>query len=200
MGLDIRAYQNLEYVGPADKNDPYGEGLSLFEVKTYNHYDFGNREGSMRIDHVYRGDAFTSQRMGSYSGYSRFRDTLWLCAMRIVVVAKTVEKHAPGSIGKFYGLTEVFEELIDFSDCEGIIGPEACKRIYGDLVSWRATCFHMIQSDCRAKIENVGESYLLAHPEFKESVESEFLYFMAAYDRAVAVFAAASENGCAVFC
>lgn len=68
-------------------------------------------------------------RAGSYSGYNNWRDELSLLALK--VPAESVW-HNP----KFLG--QPFQELIEFSDCEGVIGPKTSAKLYKDFCDFHA--------------------------------------------------------------
>lgn len=67
-------------------------------------------------------------RVGSYSTYSIFRKEL--CRLVHEVEPDVIWDSDDGRFERD------FEYLINFSDCEGIIGPSACKRLLQDFEKW----------------------------------------------------------------
>lgn len=78
----------------------------------------------------------TMQRrvQASYSGYNRFRE--WLCGSVLAVTTRAVWNDP----GKFKG--RPFVELINFSDCEGVIGPLTSAKLAQDFDQFPALRNH----------------------------------------------------------
>lgn len=127
MGLDITAYSRVTRVD--DTTD----------VEDYEQRFYWDREDSERFDFVHPQQDYQDRmvpitpgvyridgermhvRAGSYSGYNAWRE--WLSILMIGVFPRTVWQ-APALFQD-----KPFYELINFSDCEGVIGTEACKRL-----------------------------------------------------------------------
>lgn len=78
---------------------------------------------------------------GSYSGYNRFREVLCQAAYGLAIDPHYVW----GNLDAFRD--KPFFELIDFSDCEGCIGPEACIDLAKDFDDWPAVGTFMAEQD-----------------------------------------------------
>lgn len=184
MGLDIMAISNLE------KKFKLDEKLKAlpFEVrpevkKTRIKIDatpYGSEYGGFNKCEDMEGGKYTETdtteehhfRAGSYSGYNRFRR--FLCESLVGVEVETLwaspdlYKDSPGF------------EMINFSDCEGILGTGVCKKLYPQLLENR----------------NKFESYL--ENRFSDGGD-EVRWEMATYDDFLEGFRLGSENGIVVY-
>ena len=131
MGLDITAYRRVKRIGDATSWDDY-ENRFDWRVATFVPSDQDFQERTPPIaGGVYarnEGDLFEF-RAGSYSGYNDWREELSKMAMGVVPQVVWVNPE------RYQGLP--FFELIHFSDCEGIIGTDACKRLAEDFATWQ---------------------------------------------------------------
>jgi hypothetical protein len=122
MGLDITAYSRLQFLRrrAGDDNDDYdwsGHECSLWIEPAFVAQADGMQEGIYRF-----GEKFDF-RAGSYGGYNHWRDQL--CVMTHGVPAQTLwDKPAN---------YPAFSELINFSDCEGLIGPKTSGKLLHDF-------------------------------------------------------------------
>jgi hypothetical protein len=126
MGLDTTAYRGLEFLR-ARTDGVEDDELYEREYTTHVviHGDFPHTEGSM-VDGFYR---YTDSLRGpgsSYGGYSEWRAAL--CRM---IHGIEPEEFWRSDAGKYEGTP--FFELINFSDCEGTISPEACVKLAKDF-------------------------------------------------------------------
>lgn len=123
MGLDIRAYRRLrkdekltnKLNKKASHLDYEGDEFIMYPQLSYIEEAFPNRANPLK----YNGDAYdyeecTSFCIGSYGTYNQFRSTLEAFANKIE--------------------TKLFDDLIDFSDCDGVIGCELCEKLYNAFV------------------------------------------------------------------
>lgn len=123
MGLDILAYSGLRkdkeltYRLNKEKShlDYEGDELIMYPQLSYIEEAFPNRANPLE----YNGDAYDYEDcesfcIGSYSTYGQFRLTLESFASKVG--------------------TTVFDSLIDFSDCEGVIGSALCEELYNAFV------------------------------------------------------------------
>lgn len=129
MGLDITAYRKLTAVRPRPAGDETGYDEGLIWLPPQHAAQFKGREAGIRLDHWYRDagpDNVFGFRAGSYSGYNRWRE--WLAALAGHGSPETVWRtpNAPGP----------FVELINFSDCEGTIGPVVAAKLAKDFAEW----------------------------------------------------------------
>lgn len=115
MGLDVTAYKKLSVV-ENPQFDEYGELINWKTewtpgagMKWSEKYFQGRGEG-VNADSVYTFEDSFSFRAGSYSSYGYWRDKL----------------------EEFKG-DEAFQELINFADNEGVIGPVVSKKLLDDF-------------------------------------------------------------------
>lgn len=147
MGLDIIAFQNLEELcdTPLDENgDPirvekgWSPSVSMEVSERY----FPGRGEGLNADKTYLYESTFGFRAGSYSGYNWWRSHLELLAE-----------------------DEAFEELIDFSDCEGVIGPVVSQKLAQDFQNYEDKAKKYAQTiedgefwyDCFTKWKNAFE-------------------------------------------
>lgn len=134
MGLDITAYQRIDVLPPHERSDACWEEEDHQPTLVYP----GMEQSFRGLPIVSRKDDGIAQgpcvrvsgesigfRAGSYSGYGEFRRAL--CKAALGVAPEVVWTDPEGY------RTVPFFELINFSDCEGTIGPEACADLAEDF-------------------------------------------------------------------
>lgn len=118
MGLDIRAYSNVNFVREFpedDEDDCHGK-----EIRVSINQDFPERCKNLKGG-IYSFEDSMGFRAGSYSGYNQWRNEL------AVFSGYEDDKDAwKKEFGPFW-------ELIYFSDCEGCIDFEISKKLYKDF-------------------------------------------------------------------
>lgn len=118
MGLDITAYESVDFVRPRVDGEEEREG----EIYLYSDDHFRDRADGL-ADGIYQiAGKHLHVRAGSYSGYNEWRDQL---ARMIGTTADRVFAGDDKPID--------FYELINFSDCEGFIGPKTCAKLAADF-------------------------------------------------------------------
>lgn len=129
MGLDITVYRNLTPAPDAEVDEEGNpvewdshllitQSLIDMQEKAFP----GRLQLSAGIYHAEETDAF---RAGSYGGYSQWRN--WLATVAGFADAQAFWGTAtPGT---------PFYELINFSDCEGLLGAQACGRLAVDFAA-----------------------------------------------------------------
>lgn len=136
MGLDITAYEGIGFAPPGHGIDEDGRPDSAAG------YDgaFINPHYPSRADDLPNPCVFADCRdqrhfrIGSYSGYGRWRESLAELAGYPAVKSSHGLSHSEGAWAAAGG---PFHELIDFSDCEGTIGPRASAKLSADFADWR---------------------------------------------------------------
>lgn len=127
MGLDITVYRNLTPAPDAEVDDDgypvewdshllITQSLIDMQEKTFP----GRLQLAAGIYHAEETDGF---RAGSYIGYSLWRN--WLATVAGFPDAQTFW-HTATPAAPFY-------ELINFTDCEGLLGAQACGRLAVDF-------------------------------------------------------------------
>ena len=154
MGLDITAYEKVTLVEDEHKQGEDANGNWCQESPEYGGKGHvraylgspsfaqsfrGLEEGRCYLP---EGESFEF-RAGSYSGHGAFRDALSKIALGVPpgVTWQYPERYRD----------EPFFELINFSDCEGAIGPEACTDLARD--------FQEGHSKVRAQLTNSFDGY-----------------------------------------
>jgi hypothetical protein len=122
MGLDISYYTNAVLVPDAEVDDD-GYPTDDNAVLAYVNPDFTNQADDIQHKGVYRYDDSGAFRAGSYGGYNAWRDQLAELA-GFSSALDVWNREAPEG---------PFVPLINFSDCEGIIGPDTSARLARDF-------------------------------------------------------------------
>ena len=126
MGLDITAHGKIKFIrkieADEDMDNIYKNNLIRFWVNPH----FDGRCDDIDKDGVYTSDENFGFRAGSYSGYNHWRNTL----AKLGGYNSAEAVWAKETSGPFY-------EIINFSDCEGVIGTEVSKKLCEDFKSYK---------------------------------------------------------------
>lgn len=157
MGLDITAYSKAELLETMPSYEAYEEKYGWDDDSlNYVHeaQDFPMRMAPI-VGGVYKihGDRFAF-RAGSYSGYGAWRETL--AEMALGLGPRTIWNNRDGFAGC------AFYELIDFSDCEGVIGTDACRKLAADFDRFQAKADQHEDSYFRQKYADWSKAFHLA--------------------------------------
>ena len=166
MGLDITVLVDPKLVtaGAPDPNSNY-RGYWVYKHPSFPKQFEGFEEG------VYEGETW-GFRAGSYSGYNEFRQYLSLVGMN--AAPETVW----GDTKKY--LKKPFFEQVNFSDCEGSIGPVVARKLAKDYADNRESFVKFIEM------------------KFKDTTDRE--YFINKYDEwSMAFSEAGATNGAVLF-
>lgn len=162
MGLDITAYTNVEKVAPElykdeqqimEKGEFYefcwDKGWYLFWTQ------FPQHAKDMEVDVPYSssGQSF-GFRAGSYGSYNRWRN-------RLAVLAGYESAEDVWEMEDPWG--KPFVELINFSDCEGIIGFELCKKLAADFIEYRGAAVKFSEEN------GFDEYFMLTYDHFSNA-------------------------------
>src|SRR4051812_6000725 len=134
MGLDITAYRCIEKIACASPDECDHDRLWV-------NTDFAQRADGL-TDGCYRSAEEFAFRAGSYSGYSIWRNQLAALAEYPATANRTDSYYVtyPFSSSAWTMPDETaglpFYELINFSDCEGVIGPETSKKLAADFAAF----------------------------------------------------------------
>ncbi len=204
MGLDISAVSKLEPIEVPEDIETWSDEWYDWEMDqggdVYNVWSSPNfpeqAEGIEDGTYISRDGQYTSFRAGSYSGYGTWRDWLAQATMGGILGktggATTMWASADGGD---YGLP--FMELINFSDAEGLIGPVASKKLYGD--------FRRYERDI---MDWMDEKYLsrtpISHSSWRDEEDTpldkgDFEWFQRQYQEWKNAFRIASDNGIVMF-
>jgi hypothetical protein len=126
MGLDITAYRKLTRA-------PEGDSLGIDArydaelVTIYANPDFPGREAPLENGKCYRATEEDGFRAGGYIGYSAWRERL--AALAGYRAGYGGDWDVPESAP--------FVELVNFSDCEGVLGPAVCAKLAADFAAFQ---------------------------------------------------------------
>lgn len=141
MGLDITALQDAKRERVLNEDDGYDRGLT----HAYVNADFAERADGLE-DGFYSSEDDFGFRAGSYSGYGYWRE--WLSQTFLGVLPRSVWDDPEAFAGR------PFFELIHFSDCEGIIGPNVAAKLAKDF------------EDGRTQVVAAAESMVAVYNDF----------------------------------
>jgi hypothetical protein len=162
MGLDISAFSRLT---PAE-NVPCDEHGHPIDWEHFVRFTRGHLQLSAEHDYghandlrvgIYSWERELNFRAGSYSGYNDWRN--WLAQRAGWPSAPDLWKAKPA--------TGPFVELINFSDCEGLIGPRVSKKLLHDF---EQNC-HTIAKDYN------GQLYLKWFKAFELAADGGAVWF-----------------------
>lgn len=176
MGVDIRAYTNIRKIdavfdADGEPLDPVTKEPMPDALKLWVNPDYPERAADVVDKGVYEYDACVGHASYGYGGYNMWRDHLAKLAGwplgSYQQYGRAWESYAASAWqadgGKLW-------ELINFSDCEGTIGPAVCAKIAAELRELAAT-----------------------DPQFPRSHDRQF------FDEMLEIFEAAAGSGCVVF-
>jgi len=168
MGVTIRAYPGVKYI---ERGDPEKEtnGVAYF----YPEESFIERMDGFDPGLYQYDPEDTKQISFSYSGYNLWRDML----ARIIhgCSAAHIWDH------KEVYVDTAFYELVDFSDCEGTIGPKTCEKLARDFKD------HI--GRVRAYVEEMEDSTVVRLPRPPSSRE-----WLEQYEQFSAIFTLAANG------
>lgn len=122
MGLDISFHSKAKFLAAEEPED----GELDYDAHAYVNPDFSERADGLKGGFYKVEGEGGSFRAGSYSGYNRWRGAL---AQLVGVTDRGVfEGRHPNC---------PFHDLINFSDCEGAIGPKTSAKLAAEFESWR---------------------------------------------------------------
>ncbi len=190
MGLDISVISNIKPMdlpeGMKKWSEEYynweeEEGKEFWSPYNMAHFE-RHSEGLPDSELVYSDDGeYFSFRAGSYSGYGEWRNDLAIAA-GYEGGSEEVWMKADGGE---YGFP--FEELINFPDNEGVIGPVVSQKLYDDFVNYEKDIDH-----------SIDQWYLKMNPE-KEYYGDDVKWFKAKYKDWKYAFDIARKNGMVIF-
>lgn len=126
MGLDITYHRSVTFLRPKDEDGEYDWRGG--EDALYVNPDFVERADGLETG-IYRVEGGGGFRAGGYGGYNEWRRQL----------AEQIGGYTPESAwGGHGGASTPFVELVNFSDCEGVIGPITSAKLARDFAAHRA--------------------------------------------------------------
>lgn len=165
MGLDVFYYAQIVPV-PSEEVplDEYGEPTDDYRA-FFRHPDFGDAPYEGLVEgQVYRTIKAGHFRAGSYSGYGDWRN--WLARVAGYPVAFLVRHERRQYVQSAWDATSgPFWELLNFSDCEGTLGPVVSRKLAKDFADFQA------RADALAQNEWYREQYECWRAAFEVAAE-----------------------------
>lgn len=186
MGLDITVFEKIKIsdIGISDT-----EENTIYIDNTF------NQNPGLKVGWYQTEGNSGSFRIGTYSYYNEFRDAL--CYAIHGISAQEFWINSNNYIGS------AFYEIIEFSDCEGVFGPDACRKLHNDFNTTNRWKFiHYLKKgeslsgmhqndliDLISDIVNLGYDQQHDHKEF-----------VSVYDDFMTAFADSAGTGAVMFC
>lgn len=145
MGLDITAYRKISKIDCVFDADgepihPQTRGALEYQLRACVNHDFPGRAGLVEDQCIYAADLSFGFRAGSYGYYNRWRNDL----SRLAGYPERTYKRDAYSHGQqrfdagaWEAESGPFWELINFSDCEGVIGAEVSAKLAKDFADYQ---------------------------------------------------------------
>jgi hypothetical protein len=134
MGLDVHAYSGLVYEATMTPEEWDASGMWDDHLYAWpgavESVDYPHSAEPLVAGGVYAFAKHTHPFSYSYGTYNRWRE--WLCSVFLHVSPQTVWNHPLPFAGR------PFVELINFSDCEGIIGSAWAANLAKDFAGGQA--------------------------------------------------------------
>ena len=187
MGLDISAYSNIKRSEEQDDEDYDG-------IRIWHHSAFPDHceleEGNWESTPQTRTHQF---RAGSYSGHNIFRKVLSQCTLGVEIdtvwEAQDIYMNRP------------FFNFLNFSDCEGIIGPDYSASLFEDFRDNRDRFIRNLKQEIDFTKET--ENPLALEPEFIiedfNLSDMDIEYYTETYDNWTLAFELAKDGGIVQF-
>lgn len=141
MGLDITYYKNLKEI--ACVFDADGEPIDTKTGDPLEEYfqphvnkDFPTRADGLKDKAVYEGEHVGGFRAGSYGGYNQWREQL--AELAGYAPAESGDRGIRFDAGAWAAGSGPFFELINFSDCEGVIGATISAKLAKDFAEFQS--------------------------------------------------------------
>jgi hypothetical protein len=154
MGLDVSYYSKLKKC-QRKEDDENDDEYDDYAVNTKYNGDFQYQLGSLKgVYNLTESSVSGHISCGAYSSYNSWRNELAImsgygsaqnvwsdtdfnpCLPYINLRYRKLKKiNKENAIGEQISI-KPFYELINFSDCEGVIGPEISKKLYKDFVDF----------------------------------------------------------------
>ncbi|WP_414616619.1 hypothetical protein [Stenotrophomonas muris] len=172
MGLDITWHRCLSKASGNEGFDEHGEiRWADGWVQFYVNPDFPGRADEIVDRAAYRSAESDGFRAGSYGGYNQWREQLAVLAgypaAQYEKWGRSQDSHC---VACWNGATGPFSELINFSDCEGVIGTSVSSKLARDFAE------HQSKADAHPD-ERFRERYALWRRAFEKASDRGCVYF-----------------------
>lgn len=168
MGLGITAYRKLtkiDAVFDADGEpiDPNTRESIDYDMRAYLNPDFPGRADEIEDRAIYSAEDSMGLHAGSYGGYNRWREKLaelaGYPAGDYEQYGRTYQSHC---VPCWNGETGPFSELINFSDCEGVIGAAVSAKLAKDFAEFQQAADQIEDERFRAKYAEWRKAFEMA--------------------------------------
>lgn len=136
MGLDITCYKNLtesDGCGDAGLVD-IASGWFQFDIQS--EFDLADNLSASR---AYKAESFMCFRAGSYYSYGNWiRELAKLAEWKLMQLSLFDDVIVSVSLCPMSVKSGAFSELISFSDCKGVIGPQSSSKLARDFAVYQA--------------------------------------------------------------
>lgn len=143
MGLDISACKNaallaFDNIVDDEPVDAHGETIN-YDARIFANPDFPGREAGLINRGFYSGDySDGAEGCWGYGSYNGLRNELAKLAGYALGKAKSYGHEFDSyCVECWNGVQGPFAELINFSDCEGFIGPVVSKKLAADFAQFQ---------------------------------------------------------------
>jgi len=139
MGLDITWHRGLTKANGNEAFDEHGDLRDDGEwFQLCVNTDFPGRADDIEHRAAYRSEECDDFRAGSYGGYNRWRDELAKLAGWPRITHEEYGRDQHSYAASAWRATEgPFWELINFSDCEGVIGAAVSAKLARDFADYQ---------------------------------------------------------------
>lgn len=152
MGLDITAYSQLK-----DTGRPFDWAVDEENALiSNNHPDFAERCVEFTPGNAFEYKVSYRARIGAYSYYGAWREKL----AELAGYPPVVGRPRPYSEGAWAATEGPFWELINFTDCDGVLGTAVCQKLAEDFDAYEVSARRLGDED-----------FLYTYLQFKAAVE-----------------------------
>lgn len=143
MGLDITAYRRIAkldavFDSGGDPIDHKTRELLDYDFRAYINSDFPGRADDIEDRAVYSAGEWLGFRAGSYGWYNAWRDSLAeLAGYPLGKYEQYGRMWDSYCVECWGGAQGPFAELINFSDCEGVIGAVISQKLAADFAQFQ---------------------------------------------------------------
>lgn len=173
MGLDVIAYKDVKLVATLDKEEAFDyEGHNTIIYKS----DYFPNSCDEFVEYgEYECHQFQGFRAGSYGWYGRWRNELAKFAGYPEKQDSEYDFNYAESAWEATG--GPFWELINFSDCEGIIGTELSKKLAKDFEDFSKLAETYTDNEVMSA-DDFLENFVNFREAFKHASENGFVRFL----------------------
>lgn len=165
MGLDITAYRKIAKIDAVfnaggEPIDPATREAIDYDMMACINSDFPGRADEIEDRAVYSAKDRFGFLAGSYGGYNGWREQLAkLAGYPVGQYEKYGKMYDSHCLACWNGATGPFSELINFSDCEGVIGAAVAAKLAKDF------------ADFQSKADECDDFFTLKYAEWRKAFE-----------------------------